>query len=103
MESGIIKLDCIRGLFLLRIRLLLFLQFLNEPWQTLGMGRGKMIFLAEVQVVAKPFPIRAVQGIWNGPLTQMLFKLCLQCGRNRQHIALQFLYSLTKGRIYRKS
>jgi hypothetical protein len=64
-ENVVVKLDRIRGLFLLCTCLLLFPQFLNEPWQTLGVRGRKMIFPAEVQVVAEPFLMQAVQPYWN--------------------------------------
>ncbi len=64
-DSVIIKLYRIRCLFLLCIRLLLFLQFLNEPAETLRVSRGEPIFMAEVQVVAEPFLVNAMQPLWN--------------------------------------
>ena len=84
-ESIVVDSDRICGLFLLGTRLLLFIQFLNEPWQALGMGRRGMIFLAEVQVKAEPFLVKAMLPIWDRPVSQLRFKLHLHLRWDGQH------------------
>jgi hypothetical protein len=58
-----IQRDRLRCLLLLRLRLLLFLEFLKKVWQTRSVFRREVILLAKIQIIPQPFLIGGLERV----------------------------------------
>jgi hypothetical protein len=79
LNKLVIESDRMVCLLLLRVCLLLFLQFLEEAGKAARLRMGEVILLAEIQIIAQPLKAGCMGIIRDGLLPQERHKLRLQC------------------------